>query len=65
MDGTRLFSVVCSNRTRIKGQEQTQEVSYGHEKDLYFENGRALEQAAQSDCGVYPSQEQLVSDTAD
>ena len=42
VDGTRLFSVVCSNRTRIKGQEQTQEVSYGHEKDLYFENGRAL-----------------------
>jgi len=53
MDGVRLFSVVCSNRTRGNKQIGIQEVLYEDEEEVMYCGGdRALEQAAQRSCGV-------------
>jgi len=49
----RLFSVVCSNRTRSNNKKSAiQEAPYKHEEELYRKSDGALEQAAQRGCGI-------------
>jgi len=48
VDGSRLFSMVCSSRTRGNGHKLEQIVPYKYdEKLLYSERYRAMESAAQ------------------
>ncbi|PKU39429.1 hypothetical protein llap_10270 [Limosa lapponica baueri] len=52
-DGAGLFSVVPRDGTRDNGQNLNTEVPSEHEEELlYFEGGRALEEAAQGGGGV-------------
>lgn len=50
VNGARFCSVMPSDSTRGNGHKQG--VSSEHEKELYCEGDRALEQAAQRGCGV-------------
>ena len=53
MDEARLFSVLCSNRTRRNGLKLEHWLPYQHaEEFLYGKVDGALEQAAQRGCGV-------------
>ena len=51
MEGARLFSVVPSDRTGGSGPKQKHRKLYLNMKKN-FEGYRALEQAAQSNCGI-------------
>ena len=52
MDDARLFSLVCSNRTRSKNCNTGNSIPTQKKELVYCESGRAVEQAAQTDCGV-------------
>lgn len=54
MDGTRLFSMMSSDRTMGKEHKLEHRMSpMIMKKLLYFQDGRPMEQDAQSECEVF------------